>query len=127
MSGVARLASEVLDRAHALPARFYRGDEVLAFEHEHVFGRTWQLVAHQGELAEAGDHVVAEVGRMPLLIVRGEDGALRAFPNVCRHRAGPLAWCSGKGARALRCKYHGWTYTLDGALRTAPEMEDAAD
>ncbi|MCI0673617.1 MAG: Rieske 2Fe-2S domain-containing protein, partial [Myxococcaceae bacterium] len=76
---------------------------------------------------EVGDHVVTEVGRMPVLIVRGEDGGLRAFPNVCRHRAGPLAWCSGKGARALRCKYHGWTYTLDGRLRTAPEMEGARD
>jgi len=52
---------------------------------------------------------------------------LRAFPNVCRHRAGPLALCNGKGARALHCKYHGWTYLLDGQLRSAPEMQDAED
>ncbi|MCI0672281.1 MAG: Rieske 2Fe-2S domain-containing protein, partial [Myxococcaceae bacterium] len=84
MNRVATLVSEELDRAHALPARFYRGEEVLAFEHEHVFGRSWQLVAHAGELTEVGDHVVTEVGRMPVLIVRGEDGGLRAFPNVCR-------------------------------------------
>lgn len=127
MNGAERPASEDLDRAHALPSRFYRGTEVLTFEHEHVFGRSWQLVAHRGELEEAGDHVVAEVGPMPVLVVRGDDGGLRAFPNVCRHRAGPLAWCSGKGARALRCKYHGWTYSLDGRLRTAPEMEGARD
>src|SRR5690606_1343749 len=50
----------------------------------------------------------------------------RAFHNVCRHRAGPIAWCDGRGARALRCRYHGWTYGLDGRLQSAPGM-DAAD
>jgi choline monooxygenase len=127
MDGVSRFASKGLDRAHALAARYYRGDEVLERERATVFGRTWQLVAHGAELQDAGDHVVSEIGRTPVLVVRGEDGALRAFPNVCRHRAGPLAWCSGKGARTLRCKYHGWTYALDGQLRSAPEMEGARD
>ena len=116
-----------LDRARALPARYYAGEAMLAMERIAVFQRSWQLVAHQGQLAEPGDHVVEQVGGVPVLVVRGQDGVLRAFPNVCRHRAGPLALCNGKGARALHCKYHGWTYTLDGQLRSAPEMQGAAD
>lgn len=116
-----------LESATALPARFYAGEPMLAMEKRAVFARSWQLVAHQGQLAEAGDHVVEQVGDVPVLVVRGQDGVLRAFPNVCRHRAGPLALCNGKGARALHCKYHGWSYTLEGQLRSAPEMQGAAD
>jgi choline monooxygenase len=116
-----------LDHATALPARYYVGESMLAMEQHAVFARSWQLVAHQGQLAEPGDHVVEQIGHVPVIVVRGQDGVLRAFPNVCRHRAGPLALCNGKGARALHCKYHGWTYTLEGQLRAAPEMLGAAD
>ena len=116
-----------LDRARALSPRYYVGDAMLAMEQRAVFARSWQLVAHQGLLAEPGDHAVEQIAGVPVLLVRGQDGVLRAFPNVCRHRAGPLALCNGKGAKALHCKYHGWTYTLAGQLRSAPEMQDACD
>ncbi|MEZ5521325.1 MAG: aromatic ring-hydroxylating dioxygenase subunit alpha [Dokdonella sp.] len=116
-----------LEHAHALPARYYFGEAMLEREHEAVFARSWQLVAHREQLAEPGDHVVEMIGKVPILVVRGKDGVLRAFPNVCRHRAGPLALCNGKGANALHCKYHGWTYTLEGQLRSAPEMQGAKD
>lgn len=120
-------AAKTLELASALPARYYFGDDMLAMEQRAVFARSWQLVAHHGQLAEAGDHVVETIGDVPVIVIRGLDGMLRAFPNVCRHRAGPLALCNGKGARALHCKYHGWTYTLDGQLRSAPEMQAAQD
>lgn len=100
---------------------------MLALERRAVFGRSWQLVAHQAQLAEAGDHVVEEIAGTPVLLLRGADGVLRAFPNVCRHRAGPLALCSGKGMGAVRCKYHGWLYNQQGQLIAAPEMQDALD
>ena len=116
-----------LEHAHALPARYYFGEAMLEREHEAVFARSWQLVAHREQLVEPGDHVVEMIGKVPILVVRGKDGVLRAFPNVCRHRAGPLALCNGKGANALHCKYHGWTYTLEGQLRSAPEMQGAKD
>jgi choline monooxygenase len=92
-----------------------------------VFARSWQLVAHAAQLADAGDHVVADIAGVPLVILRGDDGELRALHNVCRHRAGPLASCDGRGAKRLRCQYHGWTYALDGRLLSAPEMGDAQD
>lgn len=120
-------AVKELERASALPARYYFGEDMLAMEQRAVFARSWQLVAHHAQLAEPGDHIVENIGDVPVIVVRSQDGVLRAFPNVCRHRAGPLALCNGKGARALHCKYHGWTYTLEGQLRSAPEMQDARD
>ncbi len=92
-----------------------------------VFARSWQLLAQESQLAHTGDHVVGEIAGVPLLIARGDDGELRALHNVCRHRAGPLALCDGRGAKRLRCHYHGWTYALDGQLLSAPEMQTAAD
>jgi choline monooxygenase len=115
-----------LEEAFALHASFYNDPQWLAFEQREVFGRSWQLAAHSGDLADAGDHVACEIAGKPIVIVRNSDGTLNAFHNVCRHRAGPLAICNGKGARVLQCKYHGWTYTLDGQLRSAPEMQGAA-
>lgn len=120
------LETQPLDTAHALPAPAYVDPQLAAREREAVFARSWQLVAHASALQASGDHVVADVAGVPLVVVRGEDGSLRALHNVCRHRAGPLALCDGRGAKALHCKYHGWTYTLAGQLRSAPEMAAAA-
>jgi len=116
------LQPQAAPSAFALPARCYVDPAFHALERDAVFARSWQLVARADQVANVGDHAVAEIAGVPLLIVRGDDGALRALHNVCRHRAGPLATCAGKGAHALTCRYHGWTYALDGALRGAPEM-----
>jgi choline monooxygenase len=120
------LAPQSIGRARALPALCYVDSELAALEHAAVFGASWQLVAHAAQVRGAGDHAVGEAGGVPILVVRGEDGVLRALHNVCRHRAGPLATCDGRGARTLVCKHHGWTYALDGALRGAPDMDAAA-
>jgi len=120
-----RFASQPLESARALPATCYVDPDFARIERKQVFARSWQLFARADQLAEPGDHVVGEVAGLPLLAVRDESGTLRAFHNVCRHRAGPLATCDGRGARALRCRYHGWTYRLDGRLRSAPEMDEA--
>lgn len=116
-----------LNRARALDVEYYLGPETSRRDATRVFARSWQLVGHAGQIPAAGDHLVEEVAGRPVLVLRHPDGALRAFYNVCKHRAGPLAWCHGRGAKALHCKYHGWTYTLDGELRSAPEMEGAED
>ncbi|MBL8299045.1 MAG: aromatic ring-hydroxylating dioxygenase subunit alpha [Rhodanobacteraceae bacterium] len=121
------LAPQPLLSASALPAPFYTDADATAQERSRVFVPGWQLVTSAQQLAESGDHVVDEIAGVPVLLVRGDDGELRGFHNVCRHRAGPLAWCSGRGARVLRCRYHGWTYALDGRLRGAAEMDSAQD
>lgn len=90
-----------------------------------IFARTWQWVCHVSQLTERGSYVSATVAGMPVVAVRGRDGALRAFYNVCKHRAHELL--SGAGvARTIVCPYHAWVYNLDGRLsgaRRADRME----
>ena len=113
---------ERLARAATLPASVYLDPTLLAREKTRVFGASWQLVGRAEEVARAGDFFTARVADEELLVVRGEDGTLRALSNVCRHRAGPVA--AGTGSRrALKCGYHGWTYGLDGRLLATPEFE----
>ncbi|MGI8560411.1 MAG: aromatic ring-hydroxylating oxygenase subunit alpha [Luteimonas sp.] len=121
----AALARQPLDHATSLPARFYTDPGMAALDRRAVFDRGWHLVAHVCQLPDAGDHVVAHLAGLPAIAVRGTDGAIRVMHNVCRHRAAPIATCDGHGAKALRCRYHGWTYGLDGVLMSAPEMSTA--
>jgi choline monooxygenase len=109
-------------RAWTLPATLYTAPEVFAAEKEKIFARTWQVVGHASRVENPGDYFTTDLIGEPLLFVRGADGRLRGFYNVCRHRAGPPA--EGCGSRKLfRCGYHGWTYGLDGALLSATEIE----
>ncbi len=111
-----------ISRAWTLPSYLYTDAAVFAAEKEKIFARTWQVVGHRDQVENAGDYFTAELLNEPLLIVRGSDGQLRGFYNVCRHRAGPPA--EGCGSRKLfRCGYHGWTYDLQGALISATEVE----
>ena len=87
-----------------------------------MFARTWQHVADAESLPQPGSHVVAQVAGSPVIVVRGKEGELRAFYNVCRHRGGPLALKDGR-SDMLQCKYHGWTYRLDGMLRGVPHFD----
>jgi choline monooxygenase len=113
--------------ALGLPADCYTRPEYAAVERRTVFAHGWQLVAHAAQVAGPGDHALAEIAGVPLLIVRGDDGQLHALHNVCRHRAGPLAVCDGRGATQFACRYHGWRYALDGRLLGAPDMGRARD
>jgi phenylpropionate dioxygenase-like ring-hydroxylating dioxygenase large terminal subunit len=113
-------------RASTLPASFYFSPETFEEEKTRLFASTWQVVGHVHQAASPGDYFTFHLIGEPLLIARGDDGILRGFYNVCRHRAGNPA--SGCGNRKLfRCGYHGWTYRLDGALLGAPEFEGVED
>ena len=118
-----RVACDV-ENAWTLPAALYTDPAVFAAEKDRIFARSWQVIGHAHQVANAGNYFTTELVGEPLLIVRGNDGVLRGFYNVCRHRAGPPA--EGCGSRKLfRCGYHGWTYGLDGSLINATEMEGA--
>jgi choline monooxygenase len=104
-----------------LPWSWYSDPAVLGLEQERIFRHSWQYVGRQDEVAEAGSFVATRVGDVPVVLVRDEEGTLRAFLNVCRHR-GSLV-CEGSGKRAtLQCPYHAWTYGLDGKLVAAPRF-----
>ncbi len=116
-----------LDAARTIPASWYTAPEVLAAEREAVFGRSWQAVGRRELVAEPGGFLTADVAGEPVLVVRGDDGVLRAFFNVCRHRAAPLATDPCGTVAKLRCRYHGWTYDLAGRLRGTPEWDGVKD
>ncbi len=116
-----------LERAQTIPAAWYRDPEVYALEKRAVFADTWQAAGRLAELSAPGDFVTADIAGEPVLLVRGQDGELRAFFNVCRHRAAPLATAPSGRVSRLRCRYHGWTYDLAGRLRGVPEFDGVGD
>jgi phenylpropionate dioxygenase-like ring-hydroxylating dioxygenase large terminal subunit len=108
-----------------LPYGWYTDPEILRRERERIFGSAWQYVGHSGELARPG-YLATEVGRTPVVVTHDREGELRAFVNVCRHRAAVVA--TGQGSReTLQCPYHAWTYGLDGRLRSAPRSDEEQD
>ena len=125
--------NEQIECAHTLASRFYTDPTVLEIEKDRIFRRTWQLVGTLGRscgeingekrtIADPETFFTADVCGEPVVVVRDKQGTLRAFSNVCRHRAGPIA--SGSGCKnVLRCGYHGWTYKLDGRLIGTPDIE----
>jgi phenylpropionate dioxygenase-like ring-hydroxylating dioxygenase large terminal subunit len=104
------------------PWSWYADPDVLHAEQERIFARTWQYVGHAGQVGQAGDYFTAQLGRIPVVVTHADDGELRAFANVCRHRGSLVADGSGN-RRTLQCPYHAWTYGLDGRLRTAPRAD----
>ena len=128
--------NEQIESAHTLASRFYTDPAILDAEKSQIFRRTWQLVGtldtpcgESGEqtgtkrtIADPETFFTVDVIGEPVVVVRDKQSTLRAFSNVCRHRAGPIA--QGSGCKnVLRCGYHGWTYALDGALISATEIE----
>ena len=107
-----------------LPAWAYNNAELTQLEIEQVFLRNWLFVAHSSQIPENGDYHCFEMSNERAIVVRGEDGEIRAFRNMCRHRASRVvAEQSGHCKNAFICPFHGWSYNLDGSLRTIPKPE----
>ena len=102
----------------------YLSEQVLEAEKEHVFCGSWFLVATTEELAAPGDYLATSVAGAPVLVVRGGDGQLAAYHNVCRHRGLTLAEGRGRLGRFLTCPYHQWSYRLDGSLANVPQEDE---
>lgn len=113
-------------RGSTLDASWYLDPDVYNLEMERIFARTWQAVAKLRDLVKPGDYVTDIVAGEPIVVLRDQTNILRAFYNVCPHRAGSVA--RGKGNRkSLQCVYHGWTFKLDGCLMNTPYFFDVED
>src|SRR5438094_9344875 len=110
--------------AKSLPQRYFISPEVFAQEQERIFSRQWVLVGHQNAIAQPGDYFISEVANESLIVVRDKRGEIRGFYNVCRHRGARLCEEQNGHAAAIQCRYHAWTYALDGRLLGAPHMDE---
>jgi phenylpropionate dioxygenase-like ring-hydroxylating dioxygenase large terminal subunit len=95
-----------------------------ALERERLFRRSWLYAGHDSELPEPGSYKVCDIAGAPVLLVRGNDGAVRAFYNACRHRGAPVASAPTGCAKLLVCQYHSWSYDLEGHLVRVPDERD---
>jgi len=114
--------TEQLAEASTIPASWYLDPQVAELERQTVFSRSWQVASRLDQLQKSGQYVTCDVASEPLVVVRGNDGVLRGFFNVCRHHAAAVMTESSGEAGHMQCPYHGWTYGLDGALKSAPDL-----
>jgi len=112
-----------LTEASTIPAPWYVDARIAELERQTVFSRTWQVMGRVDQVEKPGQFVTATVAGEPLVAVRGNDGVLRAFYNVCRHHAAAVVTEPWGQTSILHCPYHGWNYGLDGALKGMPEFE----
>jgi len=113
-----------LKSALTIPGPWYTDERIADLERKSVFSRSWQMVGRAEQVAAPGEYITAEVAGEPVLVVRGHDGALRGFFNVCRHHAAAVMTETCGTAARLQCPYHGWTYGLDGSLKGVPDFEN---
>ncbi|HUC63696.1 MAG TPA: aromatic ring-hydroxylating dioxygenase subunit alpha [Alphaproteobacteria bacterium] len=131
------LADDMFDPAHyqrvrlpaleaeTLPPWCYTAPAFYQREVERIFKRTWNFIGREDEVPNSGDYMTFDLFGEPLAIVRGRDGVVRAFVNICRHRGTRML--SGNGnCRVISCPYHAWAYSLDGQLVATPGMEQTA-
>ena len=107
-----------------LPSPWYFKPEVYEKEKEEIFFKSWRVVCHASEVANPGDYATVDIHGQGVFVVRGRDGNLRAFYNVCQHRAHELLQGKGNVKAVITCPYHAWAYGTDGGLRTARNCEN---
>ena len=106
----------------SLAAKYYTDPEVFKLETNGLLARTWQFAGHASQLKESGDYFTFDMAGESLFCIKGRDGEIRTFYNVCQHRAHQLV--SGQGqTRVVVCPYHAWTYELTGELRAGPNIK----
>jgi phenylpropionate dioxygenase-like ring-hydroxylating dioxygenase large terminal subunit len=110
-------------RPTRVPAERYYSPAFAQLEIERMWPKVWQVACTVDDVSEPGDYFEYRCGPYSVLIVRDDDGTLRAFQNVCRHRGNSLCAGSGTGLRELRCGYHGWTWDLCGVLKRVPNRK----
>ncbi len=121
------MAPENWDR-RGLPAWTYRSESMLELEKREVFHTHWQIAGHVNDVPKPGDYLTFDIGEERALVIRGEDGVIRAFNNLCRHRGARVApETQGHCKNALVCPFHGWVYNLDGTLRGPAKPKSFGD
>lgn len=112
---------------YSLPQKFYRDPAFYDLDLDLLFGRSWILAGFECQIGFPGQFFVLEVGRNSVIVVRAEDGSVRAHFNTCRHRGSRLCDAESGQIKRFVCPYHNWSYKLDGTLSVAPQMHEGFD
>ena len=123
---ITRLA-EAQAEMYALPQAFYRDPDIYRRDIEQIFLKSWLYAGHQSEIPKVGDWFLVEFDEESVIIVRSAENEINALLNVCRHRGSRICVESSGCSKRLTCRYHGWTYDLEGQLRAAAHMGDSFD
>jgi len=118
------LRCNTADLAYTMPAKLYLDAEVFAHETERIFTKSWIAVLASSDVTEANDFATVTVAADEILVLRGRDGVLRAFYNVCPHRAHELMKGCGKARNVITCPYHAWTFAQDGSILRARNCDN---
>lgn len=113
------LATLVRAEQGLISRRIFADPEIFNLEVERIFGKSWFFIGHESEIARPGDIVARQCGIDPVILLRDEQGVVRAFLNSCRHRGMRLCRVDREHATTLKCPYHGWAYSTSGALLAA--------
>lgn len=111
----------------ALPASWYTSQDMYELERRAIFSRKWMLITHQGRISQPGDWLKFEVAGFEFIVSRDRKGEVHAFHNVCRHRAFSVVEGHQGNSKIFACRYHGWSYGLDGKLAKAPKYDELKD
>ena len=117
---LANVMRPIEEWASGLPNETYISDAFAAWEQDVMLARTWACIGTGRRVPEVGDAMPLEFAGLPLFMLRGRDGEVRVFHNVCSHRGMVLMEKPTRTRGAIRCPYHSWTYELDGSLRSTP-------
>ena len=116
-----RSAIESLVQEGRVHSRVYTDQAIFDLELERIFHTAWVYIGHDSEVPKIGDYQRRQMGRTPVVMVRGKDKQVRVLINRCRHRGAMVVETECGNTKLLRCWYHGWVYDLDGSLREVPE------
>ncbi len=117
-------AQAPLTQAKSMPAGFYTSEDIFTAERQNILLKHWSFAGREDQLPTPGDYKAIDTAGGPVVLLRGDDGQVRAFANFCRHRGSILLEGSGN-CRRIVCPYHAWSYFTDGKLYGCPDMEDA--
>ena len=119
--------AEAQQQMYALPQAFYRDPDIYRHDIEQIFLKSWLYAGHQSEIPKVGDWFLFEFDEESVIIVRSAENEINALLNVCRHRGSRVCVESSGCSKRLTCRYHGWTYDLEGKLRAAAHMGESFD
>lgn len=122
LKGLAAVASSPVTAADTIPALLYHSEEVRALEQERIFHKEWLCPGLAADIPKPGDYITFSIEAQPILVLRGRDGVIRGFSNVCLHRMMPLVEGRGSCGNKIVCPYHAWTYDTEGKVIGAGHM-----